>query len=70
VVKQKQSLSFESFLSHIELFARGTAAVSRPVASPHLVDIPDAELFIHITLKPVNGKKCIGELPVVIELPA
>jgi len=29
------------------LLSRGTDAVSRPVASPHKEDIPDAELLIH-----------------------
>lgn len=46
-VKQKQKPYFESTLSHIEtLRSPGTVAVSKPVASPHSVDVPDVVFSI------------------------
>lgn len=59
-VKQKQKPYFESYLSHIETFqSLGTAAVSKPVASPHPVDVLDAVVII-----PCGGlTACVYQTP-------
>ena len=58
-IKQKQKPYFESNLSHIETRrSPGTVAVSEPVASPHLADVPDVAISISLTNQ-IECKKSI-----------